>query len=86
MSASYDPNGWSAMLAALRNANDGFVLTIWNPTPDAPIGGWKIWRTLDGEYAERDPGFAMNIPIHELCGELDKVIKEQPAISSGGSY
>lgn len=82
--ASYDPNGWSVQLAALRNANDGFVLTIWNAA-DGNEGGYKVWRTLDGEYASKDPGFAMNIPIHELCEELDKAIKEQPAMSSGGA-
>lgn len=36
-------------LTALRNANDGWAITVWQD------GGWKLWRTLDAKYAERDP-------------------------------
>jgi len=83
--ATFDPNGWSAQLKALRSANDRFVLTIWNAV-DGNEAGYKVWRTLDGEYANKEPGFLMNIPIHQLCEMLEQEIKEQPAISSGGSW
>lgn len=83
--ASHDPNGWTAQLTALRNANDGFVLTIWNAAAGNEAG-YKVWRTLDGEYAQRDPGFAMNIPIHHICDALIQSIKEQSAATSGGSH
>jgi hypothetical protein len=36
-------------LDALRNANDGWAITVWKD------GGWKLWRTLDAKYAEGDP-------------------------------
>lgn len=83
--ANHDPNGWTAQLTALRSANDGFVLTVWTAA-EGNEAGYKIWRTLDGEYAQRDPGFAMNIPIHQLCDDLIEAIRSQPAASSGGSY
>lgn len=36
-------------LDELRNANDGWAITVWKD------GGWKLWRTLDAKYAEGDP-------------------------------
>ena len=38
-------------LEALRNANDGWAVTVWKD------GNWRLWRTLDAKYAEGEPGW-----------------------------
>ena len=55
----YDLSAATDILEALRHANDGYVLTIWQ----GDHAGWKLWQTLDGEYSERDPDFFINIPM-----------------------
>jgi len=77
----FDPNGWEAMRDALRHANDGFVLTVWAASENGEAG-WKIWRTLDGKYANREPGFVMNIALHHICGELESVAKADPQFAA----
>jgi hypothetical protein len=50
-------------LDALRNANDGFAITVWKD-------GWKLWRTLDAKYAEHDPDFVMTISGDQIADEM----------------
>ena len=64
--ASHAPTAWGDMLTALRNANDGWAITVWAD------GGWKLWRTLDAKYAEGDPGWVTTIPVHQVANELSK--------------
>lgn len=66
-----DPNGWQDHLAALRNANDGWAISVWKN------GGWKLWRTLDAKYAESDPEW-----LCTLSGSL--IQKDLAALSATG--
>lgn len=55
-------------LDALRNANDGWAITVWKD------GGWKLWRTLDAKYAEGDPDWLATLSgdaIDQGRGELE---------------
>ena len=63
------------MLNALRHANDGFAVTIWEAA-DGNEEGWKVWRTLDAKYAEKDPGWVMTIPMNLLCGVLQTAMSD----------
>lgn len=65
MSASLDPTGLSDHLEALRNANDGWALTIWKD------GGWKLWRTLDAKYAEGDPEWLATLSGDQVQDDID---------------
>ena len=66
----YDLSAAADILEALRHANDGYVLTIWQ----GEHAGWKLWQTLDGEYSERDPDFFINIPMAEVAKGLKRLL------------
>jgi hypothetical protein len=67
--AEHDPPGLDAHLHALRNANDGFAITVWADSEDG-AAGWKLWRTLDAKYAENSPGWVMTISGDEIIAEI----------------
>ena len=63
---------------ALRHANDGWAITVWSDIGDVSgkkIPGWKLWRTLDAKYAEKDPGWLMTISGDEIAPELLELIR-----------
>lgn len=64
-----DPSGLNDHLSALRNANDGWAITIWKD------GGWKLWRTLDARYAESDPDFFASLPGNLIQDAIDALAK-----------
>jgi hypothetical protein len=66
-----DPTGFKTHLEALRNANDGFAITVWKE------GSWKLWQTLDAKYSEKDPDWLLtiwhtDIAQYELANPLDQ--------------
>lgn len=69
MSASHDPTGLQTHLHALRNANDGYAITVWDKSPDGEAG-WKLWRTLDAKYAEGSRGWVMTIEGDQITAEI----------------
>ena len=58
-------NEIDAHLEAARHANDGWAITVWKD------GGWKLWRTLDARYAERDPDFLATFAGADIQHEID---------------
>lgn len=67
--ASIDPSGAEDHLSALRNANDGFAITVWADSEDGEAG-WQLWRTLDAAYAEGSPGWIMTISGDEIAAAI----------------
>lgn len=65
--AEADTSGLHDHLHALRNANDGWAISVWKD------GSWKLWGALDAKYAERDPNWLSTLSDQDVNAELGQL-------------